>query len=121
MFLDVEIRVGFSVGDAMPGADDVLVADRVGVWVAPPDGTCVAVGVRVLVGVGVSDGGGTGVDVGGGAVTVNDPFDKLKVTLVVAPGSVAAALPRDNGEVPGAALALTLKMMFATTPSGITS
>lgn len=121
VFTDVEIRVGVSVGEAKPGADEVLVAGRVGVWVAPPDDTCVAVGVRVLVGTGVSDGGGTGVDVGGGVVTVNDPFDKLKVTLVVAPGSVAAALPRDNGEVPGAALALTLKMMFATTPSGITS
>ena len=105
-------------GEEKLGADEVLVAGRVGVWVAPPDDTCVAVGVRVLVGTGVSEGGGTGVDVGGGAVTVNDPFDRLNVTPAP-PGSEAAALLRDRDEVPGDAIALTLKTIVATVPLGI--
>jgi hypothetical protein len=51
VFSDVEIRVGVSVGEAKPGADEVFVAGRVDVWVGPPEGTCVAVGVRVFVAV----------------------------------------------------------------------
>jgi hypothetical protein len=45
VFSGVEIRVGVSVGEAEPGADEVFVAGRVEVWVGPPDGTCVAVEV----------------------------------------------------------------------------
>ena len=119
MFSDVEIRVGVSVGEEKLGADEVLVASRVGVWVAPPDDTCVAVGVRVLVGTGVSEGGGTGVDVGGGAVTVNDPFDKLNGTTF-ASGSVATAPLNVRGSsIMGKALILTLKLTFTSTPSEI--
>jgi hypothetical protein len=119
VFSDVEIRVGVSVGDAKPGADEVFVACRVDVWVGPPEGTCVAVGVFVLAGTGVSDGGGTGVEVGGGAVTVKDPFDGGSTRIEFPLGSEAAALPIDRDEVPGLALVLTSKMIFATEPLGI--
>ncbi len=51
VFSEVAIRVGVSVGEAKPGADEVFVAGRVDVWVGFPEGTCVAVGVRVGVAV----------------------------------------------------------------------
>jgi hypothetical protein len=120
VFSDVETRVGVSVGEEKPGADEVFVAGRVEVCVGFPDGTCVAVGVFVLAGTGVSDGGGTGVDVEGGAITVKDPFDKVNVTPAPL-GSEAAALLRENAEVPGDALGRTFIFTYATIPSGITS
>jgi len=118
VFPDVEIRVGVIVGEAKPGADEVFVAGGVEVWVGSPDGTCVAVGVRVFVGTGVSDGGGIGVDVDAGEITVNDPPDKLNATPAPL-GSEAAALPRVNSEVPEDALALTLTTILATIPFAI--
>ena len=118
VFPDVEIRVGVIVGEAKPGADEVFVAGGIEVWVGSPEGTCVAVGVRVFVGTGVSDGGGIGVDVDAGAITVNDPPDKLNATPAPL-GSEAAALPRVNSEVPEDALALTLNTILATIPFAI--
>ena len=53
-----------------------------------------------------------------GAITVNDPFDKLNATPAP-PGSEAAAFPRDNWEVPEDAPALMLNTILAIVPFGI--
>jgi hypothetical protein len=58
--------------------------------------------------------------VGGGAVTVKDPFNGGSNGIGFFPlRSVAAALPIDRDDVPGLALVLTSKMIFATVPLGI--
>ncbi len=122
----VGVREAVGVRDGVGLGPGVAVEVRVGVL----DGVRVAVGVKVRVGVlvGVRVGvlvaleievaEGTGVFVAGGAVTVKVPAKRVR-GIVFGTESAAVALARPSVLRPTLALLLTLKVMFATTPSDI--